>query len=67
MTGDGLRLHWFKSSYSDGSEGDSCIEVAADGPCPGAVRVRDSKDLRLPHLTVTSHAWARFVAHASGR
>ncbi|GAA3380292.1 DUF397 domain-containing protein [Streptomyces racemochromogenes] len=21
-------LHWFKSSYSDGSEGDSCVEVA---------------------------------------
>ncbi|EYT84481.1 toxin [Streptomyces sp. Tu 6176] len=21
-------LHWFKSSYSDGTEGDSCVEVA---------------------------------------
>ncbi len=55
---------WFKSSYSDSGDINDCVEVA-DGH--GAVRVRDSKDLRLPHLTVTPHAWAEFVAHASGR
>ena len=27
-------LEWFKSSYSSGSEGDSCVEVAAT---PGTV------------------------------
>ncbi|MFD3802380.1 DUF397 domain-containing protein [Streptomyces sp. NPDC058619] len=58
--------HWFKSSYSDGSEGDSCVEVA-DATATGAVHVRDSKDTRLPHLTVAPHAWAQFVAHTSGR
>ncbi|WP_338677117.1 DUF397 domain-containing protein [Streptomyces sp. SCSIO 30461] len=26
--GDGPRLQWFKSSYSDSSEGDDCVEVA---------------------------------------
>ncbi|MEV7521554.1 DUF397 domain-containing protein [Streptomyces sp. NPDC091371] len=57
------KLDWFKSSYSSGSEGDSCVEVANT---PRAVLVRDSKDTRLPHLTVGPHAWAGFVAHASG-
>ncbi|GAB3014984.1 DUF397 domain-containing protein [Streptomyces pseudoechinosporeus] len=28
--GDTSRLAWFKSSYSSGSEGDSCVEVALD-------------------------------------
>ncbi|MFD9724141.1 DUF397 domain-containing protein [Streptomyces sp. NPDC059072] len=78
---DTTELHWFKSSYSDGSEGDSCVEVAwfkssyssSDGndcievaAVPTAVLVRDSKDTRLPHLTIGRHAWTGFVAHASG-
>ncbi|MCC0097252.1 DUF397 domain-containing protein [Streptomyces flavotricini] len=54
-------LAWFKSSYSDGSEGDSCVEVAA---CPEAVRVRDSKVLDGPQLALTPQAWAGFVAYA---
>lgn len=56
-------LRWFKSSYSSGSEGDSCVEVANT---PATVHVRDSKDTRLPHLTFTPHTWAGFVAHAGG-
>ena len=28
--GDVSELAWFKSSYSDGNEGDSCVEVALD-------------------------------------
>ncbi|MEU3059932.1 DUF397 domain-containing protein [Streptomyces subrutilus] len=57
-------LDWFKSSYSSGSEGDSCVEVAH---APGEVRVRDSKDTALPHLTVTPTAWTGFVTYASAR
>ncbi|MET3983939.1 DUF397 domain-containing protein [Streptomyces sp. PvR034] len=57
-------LHWFKSSYSDGSEGDSCVEVATS---PATVHVRDSKDTDIPHLAFTPRTWADFVAHASGR
>lgn len=55
-------LDWFKSSYSDGSEGDSCIEVAAT---PGTVHVRDSKDVSGPRIALTPQAWAGFVTYAS--
>ncbi|MFI5983900.1 DUF397 domain-containing protein [Streptomyces sp. NPDC051555] len=57
-------LAWFKSSHSSGSEGDSCVEVAAT---LATVHVRDSKDTLLPHLAFTPRTWADFVAHASGR
>lgn len=59
---DNHELGWFKSSYSDGSEGDSCVEVATT---PGAVLVRDSKDVERAHLAFGRPAWAGFVAHAS--
>ncbi|MGV9282999.1 DUF397 domain-containing protein [Streptomyces sp. NPDC003730] len=54
-------LAWFKSSYSSSSEGDSCVEVALD---PGAVHVRDSKNLpdTGPRLALTPEAWVCFVA-----
>ncbi|WP_329025869.1 MULTISPECIES: DUF397 domain-containing protein [unclassified Streptomyces] len=56
-----FELVWIKSSYSsNGNEGD-CVEVAA---APGAVLVRDSKDIRRPHLAHAPRAWAAFVAHA---
>lgn len=43
--GDGPELEWFKSSYSsNGNEGD-CVEVATS---PGAIYVRDSKNLGGP-------------------
>lgn len=67
MTGDRLRVNWLKSSHSDSSDssdGNDCVEVAA---AQAGVHVRDSKDTRLPHLAVAPAAWARFVAHASGR
>ncbi|KPI18281.1 protein of unknown function DUF397 [Actinobacteria bacterium OV450] len=56
-------LEWFKSSYSDSSNINDCVEVAATAD---AVLVRDSKDIERAHLTVGSGAWAGFVAHASG-
>ncbi|MEV8016803.1 DUF397 domain-containing protein [Streptomyces sp. NPDC086554] len=28
--GDTTKLSWFKSSYSSGSEGDSCVEIALE-------------------------------------
>jgi hypothetical protein len=33
---------------------------------PGTVHVRDSKDIRLPHLALTPSAWAAFVEQMSG-
>ncbi|MFA3877342.1 DUF397 domain-containing protein [Streptomyces sp. MMCC 100] len=62
--GDASELAWFKSSYSDGNEGDSCVEVATT---PGTVHVRDSKYRDAgPRLALAPEAWAGFVAYASG-
>ncbi|WP_327403202.1 DUF397 domain-containing protein [Streptomyces sp. NBC_01288] len=51
-------LAWFESSYSDGPEGDSCVEIAV---APRTVHVRDSKHTEGPRLTLTSTAWTGFV------
>ena len=53
---------WFKSSYSDSSDGHDCVEVAA---ASGAVHVRDSKDLSVPELAFSTDAWAGFVSYAA--
>ncbi|MFB9348920.1 DUF397 domain-containing protein [Streptomyces heliomycini] len=60
--GGASELAWFKSSYSDGPEGDSCVEIAI---APRAVHVRDSKNVAGPRLALTPGAWADFVAYAS--
>ncbi|MGW0083245.1 DUF397 domain-containing protein [Streptomyces sp. NPDC003393] len=61
---DASELAWFKSSYSDGPDGDSCLEVATT---PGTVHVRDSKYRNAgPRLALAPEAWADFVAYASG-
>ncbi|WP_320775034.1 DUF397 domain-containing protein [Streptomyces sp. CRN 30] len=52
------QLTWFKSSYSSAS-GDDCIEVATS---PGTIHVRDSKDVTLPHLTLSPTTWTGFLA-----
>ncbi|MEW1869333.1 DUF397 domain-containing protein [Streptomyces caelestis] len=60
--GDASELLWFKSSYSDGPDGNSCVEIAI---APRAVHVRDSKNVAGPRLALTPGAWADFVAYAS--
>ncbi|MGQ4347935.1 DUF397 domain-containing protein [Streptomyces sp. SAS_275] len=60
---DVSELAWSKSSYSDGPDGNSCIEVATT---PDTVHVRDSKNAAGPRLAVTPGAWADFVSFASG-
>ncbi|MFH9475964.1 DUF397 domain-containing protein [Streptomyces anulatus] len=62
--GDASELRWFKSSYSDSSNPNDCVEVAT---APDAVHVRDSKNVRGPRLAVTPAAWAGFVAYAAAR
>ncbi|MET7940884.1 DUF397 domain-containing protein [Streptomyces sp. NPDC005302] len=59
---DGSEPAWFKSSYSGGTSGESCVEVATT---PRVVHVRDSKDAAGPRLTLTPGAWADFVSYAS--
>ncbi|MFG3232676.1 DUF397 domain-containing protein [Streptomyces antibioticus] len=64
ITGDGSALAWFKSSYSGGTDGESCVEVAAT---PGTIHVRDSKYREAsPRLALAPDAWTDFVAYASG-
>ncbi|THC53997.1 DUF397 domain-containing protein [Streptomyces sp. A1499] len=60
--GNASELEWIKSSYSDSSDINDCVEIAAT---PGTVHVRDSKRARGPRLTVTPTAWADFITYAS--
>ncbi|MFD7691217.1 DUF397 domain-containing protein [Streptomyces sp. NPDC059781] len=60
--GDASELAWFKSSYSGGNDGNSCVELALT---PGTVHVRDSKDIAGPRLTFAPDTWASFVPYAS--
>jgi hypothetical protein len=60
--GDASELKWFKSSYSDGTEGDSCVEIAT---ALGTIHVRDSKNIGGPQLAVAPEAWVNFVPYAS--
>ncbi|MFE0522243.1 DUF397 domain-containing protein [Streptomyces sp. NPDC058954] len=55
-------LVWFKSSYSDSSNPNDCVEVA-NTSC--AIHVRDSKRTAGPRLQLSPEAWASFVAYAS--
>ncbi|MFD4261538.1 DUF397 domain-containing protein [Streptomyces sp. NPDC058534] len=59
---DAPELAWFKSSYSDGPDGDTCVEIAH---APGAVHVRDSKDSDGPSFVVGSQAWGAFVTYGA--
>ncbi|MFI9113472.1 DUF397 domain-containing protein [Streptomyces venezuelae] len=79
--GDASELAWFKSSYSSGNDGESCVEVAwrkssysggNDGEScveiattPATVHVRDSKNLGGPQLAFLPGAWAGFVSYAA--
>ncbi|MBU6530877.1 DUF397 domain-containing protein [Streptomyces sp. NPDC057245] len=55
-------LHWFKSSYSDSSNGNDCVEVA---PTAVTIHVRDSKRASGPRLALTPQAWTAFVASST--
>ncbi|MEO5876904.1 MAG: DUF397 domain-containing protein [Streptosporangiaceae bacterium] len=55
--------NWRKSSHSD-TQGNSCVEVAA---LPGAVGLRDSKDVTAGHQTVSREAFARLVNRIKSR
>ena len=61
--GEAAELVWCKSSYSGGTNGDSCVEIA---PTPVAVHVRDSKNPQDgPRLALAPGVWADFVAFAA--
>ncbi|MFI6008166.1 DUF397 domain-containing protein [Streptomyces sp. NPDC051243] len=61
--GDASELTWFKSSYSSGTNGESCVEIAV---APRTIHVRDSKYRDTsPRLALTPRAWADFLPYAS--
>ncbi|MDH6628122.1 hypothetical protein M2271_005954 [Streptomyces sp. LBL] len=57
-------LAWFKSSYSSGSEGDSCVELATTA-ATATIHVRDSKNADGPRLAFSPTTWSAFVPYAS--
>lgn len=59
--GDAVEPAWFKSSYSGGNDGNSCVEIAIT---PRTVHVRDSKHVpgRGPRLALPPESWAAFVS-----
>ena len=59
--GGAAALAWFKSSHSGGTDGESCVEIAH---APGAIHVRDSKNVDGPQLALPPAAWAGFVSYA---
>ncbi|MEV6963048.1 DUF397 domain-containing protein [Streptomyces sp. NPDC051207] len=52
-------MNWRKSSYSDGSDGDMCVEIAE---LPTRITIRDSKDPARGTLSVPVDSFAAFVA-----
>lgn len=60
--GDATEPAWFKSSYSGGNDGNSCVEIAL---APDTIHVRDSKSTDGPRLALTPMAWTHFLTYAS--
>ncbi|MFK0114908.1 DUF397 domain-containing protein [Streptomyces sp. NPDC090994] len=52
-------MRWFKSSYSGGNDGTSCVEIAIT---PHTIHVRDSKTMDGPHLTLPPETWTAFLS-----
>lgn len=50
--------NWRKSSYSDGGDGDDCVELATS---PTHIAIRDSKTPAAPTLTFPTEAFAPFL------
>ncbi|MFG2507688.1 DUF397 domain-containing protein [Streptomyces rubiginosohelvolus] len=61
--GNASEPRWFKSSYSDSSNSNECVEVAT---ALDAVHVRDSKNTQGPRLALSPAAWAAFVPYVGG-
>ena len=53
-------MNWRKSTYSDGGEGDTCVEVAT---LPTRIAVRDSKAPARAILSFPAPAFVALVEH----
>ncbi|MYR36606.1 DUF397 domain-containing protein [Streptomyces sp. SID4944] len=61
FAGEVSGLRWVKSSYSDSSNPNDCVEVATS---TGTVHIRDSKNVHGPRLALTPTAWLGFLPYA---
>ena len=57
-------MNWRKSTYSDGGEGDTCVEIANVHP---RIAVRDSKAPSRGTLTLPAPAFTALVEHLKER
>jgi hypothetical protein len=55
---------WRKSSFSNGTGGNNCVEVARNPAIPGKVFVRSTKDRGGSVVMFTTDEWAAFLAGA---
>ncbi|MFL5997465.1 MAG: DUF397 domain-containing protein [Streptomyces sp.] len=53
-------MHWRKSSYSGGGDGDTCVEIAA---LPTRISVRDSKAPARAALSFPVPAFTALIDH----
>ncbi|MFH8220285.1 DUF397 domain-containing protein [Streptomyces sp. NPDC018057] len=65
VTGESSRPVWFKSSYSSGPEGDSCVEVALDW-FKSSYSDGNEGDSCLEIATAAAHIHVRDSKHAPG-
>ncbi|MDN3026436.1 DUF397 domain-containing protein [Streptomyces sp. S.PB5] len=57
-------MNWRKSSYSDGGDGDMCVEIAA---LPAHIAIRDSKAPTRATLSFPTPAFTALITHLKGR
>ncbi|MEU3253273.1 DUF397 domain-containing protein [Streptomyces sp. NPDC006997] len=53
-------MNWRKSTYSDGGDGNTCVEIAE---LPDGIAIRDSKTPTRAILTFPAPSFSAFVSH----
>lgn len=53
-------MNWRKSTYSDGGNGNTCVEIA---PLPAGIAVRDSKAPARATLSFPAAAFTALIDH----
>ncbi|MFG2552242.1 DUF397 domain-containing protein [Streptomyces sp. NPDC048581] len=56
-------MNWRKSTYSDGGEGDTCVEIAE---LPTHIVIRDSKTPTRATLSFPTSAFTALITHLKG-
>jgi hypothetical protein len=56
-------MNWRKSSYSDGGDGDMCVEIAA---LPTHIAIRDSRAPTHATLSLPTPAFTALIEHLKG-